>query len=112
MRPVLTGEEYRRVDNGYTGDLAEAMERAGHAVALAAARHGAGYGRRVVVLAGPGNNGGDGYVAARHLRARGAAVEVQALAAPGTDLARAAADRAVAAGVLVRDLARQRLPTS
>ena len=104
MRPVLTGEEYRRVDKAYIGDLAEAMERAGHAVALAAARHGAGYGRRVVVLAGPGNNGGDGYVAAGHLRARGAAVEVQALAAPGTDLARAAADRAVAAGVLVRDL--------
>lgn len=104
MRPVLTGEEYRRVDQAYTGDLAEAMERAGHAVALAAARHGAGYGKRVVILAGPGNNGGDGYVAARHLRARGAAVEVQALAAPVTDLARAAADRALAAGVVIRDL--------
>jgi hydroxyethylthiazole kinase-like uncharacterized protein yjeF len=104
MRPVLTGEEYRRVDKAFTGDLAEAMERAGHAVALAAARHGAGYGKRVVVLAGPGNNGGDGYVAARHLRTRGAAVEVQALAAPVTDLARAAADRALAAGVVIREL--------
>ena len=41
------------------------MDRAGFAVALAAARLGAGYGKRVVVLAGPGNNGGDGYVAAR-----------------------------------------------
>src|ERR1700691_3878713 len=42
------------------------MERAGAAVADAvAARHPVG--SRVVVLAGPGNNGGDGFVAARVL---------------------------------------------
>jgi NAD(P)H-hydrate epimerase len=35
-----------------------------------------------VVLAGKGNNGGDGYVAARYLRRRGATVRVHALAAP------------------------------
>ncbi len=46
------------------------MERAGRAVADAvAARHPIG--SRVVVLAGPGNNGGDGFVAARVLAQRG-----------------------------------------
>ena len=50
------------MDKAYTGDLIEAMDRAGYAVALAAVRAGGGYGKRVVVLAGPGNNGGDGYV--------------------------------------------------
>ena len=82
MKPILTAEEYRRVDQAYTGDMDQAMDRAGFAVALAAARLGAGYGKRVVVLAGPGNNGGDGYVAARYLRRRGAAVEVHALTTP------------------------------
>lgn len=53
----------------------ELMERAGGAVAAAViARHPAG--SRVAVVAGPGNNGGDGYVAARHLAERGYQVEV------------------------------------
>jgi hydroxyethylthiazole kinase-like uncharacterized protein yjeF len=82
------------------------MERAGLGVALAAARLGAGYGTRVLVLAGPGNNGGDAYVAARYLRRRGVAVEVRALAYPkGEDSpARKAAAAAVATGVPVRSL--------
>ncbi|MGA2566280.1 MAG: NAD(P)H-hydrate dehydratase [Pseudolabrys sp.] len=49
------------------------MENAGRAVADAA---GALPGRRVVVVAGPGNNGGDGFVAARYLAERGFAVRV------------------------------------
>jgi len=105
MKPILTAEEYRRVDRAYTGDLDQAMDRAGFAVALAAARLGAGYGKRVVVLAGPGNNGGDGYVAARYLRRRGAAVEVHALTAPRAPEAMRAEALARDRGVPIRDLA-------
>ncbi len=59
------------------------MDRAGRAVAdgceplLRAAR-----GRRVLVLCGPGNNGGDGFVAADLLRQRGYAVTVAAARQP------------------------------
>jgi len=79
------------------------MERAGLGVALTAVRMGAAYGSKVIVLAGPGNNGGDGYVAARHLKQRGVEVEVHALGYPkGDDApARKAAVTAVDAGVQV-----------
>ncbi len=53
------------------------MENAGRSVAdYVEYRLGGVRGRRVVVLAGKGGNGGDGLVAARHLAIRGAKVEV------------------------------------
>ncbi len=104
MRPVLTPEETARVDAASADPVDVLMERAGGAVALAAVRMGAGYGRRVTVLAGRGNNGGDGWVAARHLTRRGAAVTVRPFGSPR---AGSAPERALiaarSAGVAVSD---------
>jgi NAD(P)H-hydrate epimerase len=59
------------------------MERAGYQVATETALlMGGTYGRRVVVVCGKGNNGGDGLVAARVLRRWGAGVTVLLLASP------------------------------
>lgn len=64
------------------------MEAAGRAVAQAVAVRWPR--RQVLVLAGPGNNGGDGYVAAHHLRAADWPVQMAAL----DDPARLAGDAA------------------
>src|SRR5947209_1614732 len=58
------------------------VARAGAAVAARAlAMLGGAYGRRVIVVAGKGNNGNDGRDAARRLRQRGARVDVMDAAA-------------------------------
>ncbi len=56
--------------------ILELMEHAGKAVADAAIDLTRGPDTRIAVLCGPGNNGGDGFVAARHLRDRGFDVRV------------------------------------
>ena len=104
MRPVITPLEAGRLDQNSTVPIGTLMERAGRAVALAAVEMGAAYGTRVSVLAGPGNNGGDGYVAARLLRERGVGVEILALSEPKTDAAITAMSRARAGGVPISAL--------
>ena len=77
MIPVLTPEEMKAVDRSAPEPVEVLVDRAGSAVARAAvAMMGGTYGRRVVVVAGKGNNGADGRVAADRLRRRGVRVAV------------------------------------
>jgi ADP-dependent NAD(P)H-hydrate dehydratase / NAD(P)H-hydrate epimerase len=85
MLPVLTVAEMSAVDATalQTTPLETLVVRAGHAVALAALElMGGAYGRRVVTVTGPGNNGADGRVASAVLAARGARVRVLEAGSP------------------------------
>lgn len=75
---LLTVEQMRAVEQAADATglaYATMMENAGQAVASWIEQQGA-QGRSVVVLVGPGNNGGDGLVAARHLQQAGAKVSL------------------------------------
>jgi hydroxyethylthiazole kinase-like uncharacterized protein yjeF len=73
--PIVTPEEMAAIDRDAPEPVDVLIGRAGAAVARAAVRMlGGTYGRRVVVLAGKGNNGNDGREAARRLRRRGVRV--------------------------------------
>lgn len=88
-RPILTAEAMRAAEQAAiergTG-VETLMERAGAALAEAAFRFAGPL--PTLILCGPGNNGGDGYVAARHLQSRGVQVRVAALGEPKTDAAK------------------------
>ncbi len=86
MTELLTAAQMRAIEAAamasgrVTGP--ELMERAGAGVAEAVLLHWPAFARtpqRAVVLCGPGNNGGDGFVVARLLAARGWQVTVCAL---------------------------------
>jgi hydroxyethylthiazole kinase-like uncharacterized protein yjeF len=82
--PVVTPAEMGGVDAAAPVPVEVLVARAGRAVAASAlALLGGAYGRRVVVVAGPGNNGHDGRVAAADLARRGATVTVVDAAALG-----------------------------
>ena len=59
MEPLITPAESGRLDMAADDPPEMLMERAGLGVALMAVEMGVGYGDRVTVLAGRGNNGGD-----------------------------------------------------
>lgn len=93
-RPILTAAQMRAAEaeaiaGGVSGEVL--MERAGRAAAEAILRFAGP--RESLVLCGPGNNGGDGYVVARILAERGASVRVAALAEPASPAAFAARSR-------------------
>mgnify|MGYP002780883900 CR=1 FL=1 len=88
-RPILTAAQMRAAEEQVIAEgtsVETLMERAGASLAEAAFRFAGP--REVLVLCGPGNNGGDGYVAARHLQRHGLAVRVAALSEPATEATR------------------------
>ncbi len=104
--PVVTAREMSNIDScaihEYGIPSACLMEAAG---AMSARKIWEKYGRnglRVLVACGKGNNGGDGFVIARHLRNAGAEVEVAAL----FPLREAAGDPAV----FLKTLEKMRIP--
>jgi len=81
MEPLVTAEQMRACDTFAIRTLGVPalvlMENAGRAVAMAVERYlGSPVGKVVAVVCGKGNNGGDGFVAARHLAYSGAQVMV------------------------------------
>ncbi len=91
--PFITTDQMREVDRAMIEDfgisLVQMMENAGRNLAQLARQRfldGDPRGRRVVVLAGTGGNGGGGLVCARRLRNWGAEVQVW-MTAPSRDLA-------------------------
>ena len=88
-RPILTAEAMRAAEEAAIAagtTVEQLMERAGAALAEATYRFAGPM--PVLVLCGPGNNGGDGYVAARHLAQRGVKVRIATLAEPKSDAAK------------------------
>ena len=85
---AMTGADRKAQAQGIPGETL--MEHAGTAVAAAARAllaHNGREGRPVLILGGPGNNGGDGFVAARRLAGWGVpviAVLISAVERPGT----------------------------
>ena len=77
MIPVLTPAEMGEVDRTAPEPVEVLVRRAAGAVARTAVELlGQAYGARVVVVAGPGNNGWDGRVAGELLSAMGVSVRV------------------------------------
>jgi ADP-dependent NAD(P)H-hydrate dehydratase / NAD(P)H-hydrate epimerase len=82
---IVSAEEMRAIDRATSERFGvpslTLMENAGAAVAdYVLSYHAAA--ARIVVFCGKGNNGGDGFVAARHLQGRGKKVQVVLLANP------------------------------
>ena len=84
MQPVLNVEDIKRVEVSLTRvgvSVSELMHRAGYAAAQEVLNLGGSI-DNVVILAGMGNNGGDGWVAAEALRSRNVNVKVITPIAP------------------------------
>lgn len=92
FQPIVTAAEMRALEAAAIASgtrEVELMRRAGAAAARAIAAFASPV--DALVLCGPGNNGGDGYVIAAELQTLGWPVRVAALAEPTTETARWAA---------------------
>ena len=89
--PILTADAMRAAEQAAIArgaTVERLMEQAGAALAEATYRFAGP--TPTLILCGPGNNGGDGYVAARHLASRGAPVRIAALGEPNSEAAKRA----------------------
>ncbi|WP_301859774.1 NAD(P)H-hydrate dehydratase [uncultured Megasphaera sp.] len=88
MQKLNTAAQMRQMDQTamhgiYAIAPAVLMENAGHAVAERSSQYIGGWeGKDVIILCGKGNNGGDGFVIARHILGAGARVYVYVLGDP------------------------------
>lgn len=84
MIPVVTPIRMSEIDAAASESAEDLIEKAGAATAQSAMEiMGGRYGRRVVIVSGPGNNGADGRAAAHRLQRAGVRVSVvSALDAP------------------------------
>jgi hydroxyethylthiazole kinase-like uncharacterized protein yjeF len=100
MSPLYRTEELRGIEQRHALQLPPGtlMERAGRAAAQWLDRRAPVRPTSIIVLCGPGNNGGDGYVCARVLRELGHACLCWAPMEPTTDDARRARAAWSAAG--------------
>jgi len=97
---LLTADEMRRIDRHAIEDIGipslVLMENAGRGVAEEVMALSPRTGKRWLVMAGKGNNGADGVVAARHLANAGFQVAVMYAADPDTLVGEAAVQRDIA----------------
>ena len=100
--PAALRELEARGTTYFDGDAFALMARAGQAAWRCLLKHWP-QAMRIVVVCGPGNNGGDGYVLARHAHEAGRAVCVLQVAAPASFLAQRACAEYVDAGGVFED---------
>lgn len=84
-RAITSDQMYRIEENGHTGIGMRRflmMENAGHGISDFLATKFKVKGKKIVALCGTGNNGGDGFVASRHLSGHGAKVTIILLGSP------------------------------
>ena len=86
LKPITSDQMYRIEENGHSVlgmSRLLMMENAGHGVADFVARRFKNLrNRRIVAACGTGNNGGDGFVASRHLAGYGTKITVVLLGSP------------------------------
>lgn len=107
--PLFMASEIKAIDRTWAGahPATSLMERAGMAAAELVDALTSESGECILILAGPGNNGGDALVAARLLAARGFRVTVVSRANPASlpsDAARAWAAWRESGGAVVTDI--------
>jgi len=95
LENYIEEEDMRELDKSCGIPAIELMENAGKGIAEVVSRKQG----KVLVFCGPGNNGGDGFVAARYLKEKEIETELVLFGAPKTDEARENLKKAQMSGI-------------